>query len=32
MNFINETYINILIENSADPNEVSNNYKKQLKS
>ena len=31
MNFINETYINILLENSADPKEVSNNYKKQLK-
>ena len=30
MNFINGTYINILIENGADPKEVSNNYKKQL--
>ena len=32
MNFINETYINVLIENGAEPNEVSNNYKKQLNS
>ena len=31
MNFINESYINILIENGADPKNVSNNYKKQLK-
>ena len=32
MNFINETYIlNILIENGANPKEVSNNYEKQLK-
>ena len=30
MNFINGTYINTLIENGADPKEVSNNYKKQL--
>ena len=31
MNFTNKTYINILIENGANPKEVSNNYKKQLK-
>ena len=31
MNFINETHINNLIENGADPKEVSNNYKKELK-
>ena len=31
MNFINETYINILLENGADPKGVSNNYKKQIK-
>ena len=32
MNFINETYINVLIENGAEPNEVTDNYKKQLNS
>ena len=31
MNFVNEMYINILLENGADPKEVSNNYKKRLK-
>ena len=31
MNLTNEMYINILTENGADPKEVSNNYKKQLK-
>ena len=30
-NPINETYINILIENGANLKEVSNNYKKELK-
>ena len=31
MNHINEMHINIVTENGADPKEVSNNYKKQLK-
>ena len=31
MNFINKTCVNTLIENNADPKEISNNYKKQLK-
>ena len=31
MNLINELHINILTENGADPKEVLNNYKKQLK-
>ena len=31
MDFINETYIRILIENDTDPEGISNDYKKQLK-
>ena len=31
MDFINETYIRILIENDTDPEGISNNYKKQQK-